>query len=309
MGAGGRVGRVARWVGLCTLCVCLPAAAQTDFTGEWRALLHEDIGHRLDEPGGQPGISGAGGPRIGDYTGLPLNDAARLRADSWDARLNNAREHQLIVHPGAYWLFNNGGMRIAKVLDPVTQQPVAVTIYRAGAGGSSIRTIWLDGRAHPPEYAAHSWRGFSTARWSGDTLIVTTTHLKAAYIRRNGVPVSDRATLTEYFARHGDYLTLTRIVEDPLYLDEPYVSSTAWASNPRQQLVEPQQPHVVDEVPGQPKAYVPHHLPGANVALHEFGDSVGIPFEATRGGAHTAYPEYQRVLESWMKESVSRVTR
>ena len=59
------------------------ASAQTDFSGEWAGTLHEDLPHRNDALGG--------GPEIGDYTGLPINQAARLKADSWDASVNSLR--------------------------------------------------------------------------------------------------------------------------------------------------------------------------------------------------------------------------
>ena len=66
----------------------------------------------------------------------------------------------------------------------------------------------MDGRPHPPEWAPHTWQGFSTGTWDGDILTVTTTHLKIGWIRRNGIPRSDRATLTEHWIRHDDRLTL-----------------------------------------------------------------------------------------------------
>src|SRR5436190_23965913 len=68
--------------------VATEAFAQNDLSGEWAGLLHEDINHRNDALGG--------GPRIGDYTGLPINDAARARADAWDAALWTLPEHQTI---------------------------------------------------------------------------------------------------------------------------------------------------------------------------------------------------------------------
>ena len=50
------------------------------------------------------------------------------------------------------------------------------------------RTIWMDGRPHPPEYAPHTFMGFSTGEWNGDILTITTTHIKAGYFRRSGMP-------------------------------------------------------------------------------------------------------------------------
>jgi len=69
--------RMARLVGLALFVssslLSVPAFAQTDFSGMWGQRYYEDQEERA--PGGE----------LGDYTGLPLNDAARLRADSWDA--------------------------------------------------------------------------------------------------------------------------------------------------------------------------------------------------------------------------------
>ena len=275
-----------------------PAFAQVDLTGEWRALVHEDVNHRADDPTVTPGIRGAEGSRIGDYTGLPLNDAARRRADSWDPRIWNVREHQTVVHPAAYWALSPGGLRISKTVDPVSQRIVSYTIFRAAAPGYTTRTVWMDGRQPPPAYAAHLWQGFSTGRWVGDMLAVQTTHLKEGWVRRNGVPASDRATVTEYFVRHDSVLTLIAIVTDPVYLTEPIVETVSWMLNLRQQI--PPRPYTViaDEIPGQPKTFVPHYLPGQNPFLHEFSQAFGIPYEATRGGADTMYPEYQQRLKT-----------
>src|SRR5258707_9581556 len=144
-----------------------PVRAQNDFSGGGANRLHEDVNHRTD--------ANSGGPRIGDYTGLPINDAGRARADAWDAAINTLPEHQTIFAPAAYWARGGGGMRIQKVVDDDTQQLVAYKIYRAGAGGSDIRMIWMDGRAHPHEYEAHTWAGFSTGQWDGAMLTVVTT--------------------------------------------------------------------------------------------------------------------------------------
>ena len=64
--------------------------------------------------------------------------------------------------------------------------------------------------------------GFSTGEWVGNTLKVTTTHLKEGWLRRNGVARSDAATVTEHFIRHGNHLTWSVFVQDPKYLEEPF---------------------------------------------------------------------------------------
>ena len=267
--------------------ICLlaagPALAQNDISGEWANLLHEDVNHRNDAIGG--------GPRIGDYTGLPINDAARLRDDSGDAAINTLPEHQTIFAPAAYWSRGGGGMRISKVVDDDTQRLIAYKIYRAGAGGSSTRMIWMDGREAPPEYAAHTWAGFSVGRWEGAMLTVHTTHIKAGWIQRNGVPASDRATMLEHIVRHGGVLTIVSVVDDPIYLEEPLVRSTNWTENQTQQLAGVSA-ESVDEIPGRPNGFVPHHLPGTNKWLLDAAKEFGIPEEALRGGRKTTYPEW-----------------
>src|SRR5881392_4175372 len=80
------------------------------------------------------------------------------------------------------------------------------------------RAIYMDGRPHPPDWAPHTWSGFSTGRFEGNDLVITTTHLKESYIRRNGPSMSDRAKVTEWLSRHGDYLTVTTYIDDPIYL-------------------------------------------------------------------------------------------
>ena len=79
----------------------------------------------------------------------------------------------------------------------------------------------------------HTWSGFSTGEWDGDVLVVTTTHLKEAYIRRSGLMRSDQATVRTRWRRIGDYLQATSILYDPVYMAEPYIRSTMmWRYDP-----------------------------------------------------------------------------
>ncbi len=128
-------------------------------------------------------------------------------------------------------------------------------------------------------------------------LTITTTHLKTNYLRRNALPRSDRAIITEHWIRHGDVLTVVSITEDPVFLEEPLVHSTNWYLDPGQHL----QPYGCEygpEVP-RPEGTVPNYLPGQNPFLHEFADFYGLPYEATRGGKETLYPEYQEKLKDY----------
>ena len=157
----------------------------------------------------------------------------------------------------------------------------------------------MDGRPHPPEYAAAHVGGFLDREWEGDMLTVETTHIKQGWLRRNGLPESDRATLIEHFIRHGEYLTHISVLTDPVYLTEPLVKSQNFVLNQRQlpdtAWVWPCQ--IVDEVVGRPAGAVPHYLPGQNPFVSEFVTRSGIPIEATMGGAETMYPEYVLKLQ------------
>lgn len=93
--------------------------------------------------------------------GIPINDAGRLRADSYDAdRISIVSEYQCRPHGGDYSMRGLSNMRIDAVLDPVTQQLVA---FHTRMGFQEMeRTIWMDGRPHPGPLAPHTWQGFST---------------------------------------------------------------------------------------------------------------------------------------------------
>jgi len=162
----------------------------------------------------------------------------------------------------------------------------------------------MDGRAHPPEYAAHTWQGFSTGKWEGNQLTVYTTHLKPGYIRRNGVPRSEKATMVEHWARHDNILTLTQVITDPVYLTEPMVRTTDWLADREQEIAKYPCEDVV-EVP-RTMGVVPHHLPGTNEFLREFPAFYGVPAEAAAGGAETMYPEYMKKIGRLTIQSCQR---
>jgi hypothetical protein len=256
-----------------------------DLSGEWAPRFHEDQPERIP------------GPDIGDYLGLPINAAGRLHADSWDASLLTLPEHQCKPHPADYSPRGPANLRLWKEIDTASQQIVAWHTHISWQAPE--RTIYMDGRPHPPEYAAHTWQGFSTGEWEGEMLKVTTTHLKMGWIRRNGVPRSDTATLVERFVRHGNVLTLISWINDPVYLEEPFVRTTNWELDPRQNIA-PYPCQIVVEV-DRPQGTVPHHLPGTNPFLNEFPAKFALPPEAARGGAETMYPEYQLKLQTMKK--------
>jgi hypothetical protein len=262
-----------------------PGGAFFDFTGEYEPQFHEDQPERLP------------GPEIGDYLGLPINAAARLHADSWDASLLTLPEHQCKPHPSDYGSRGPANLRIWKEIDTASQRLIAFHTHISWQAPE--RTIYMDGRPHPPEYAAHTWQGFSTGQFEGDTLTITTSHLKTGWIRRNGVWRSDDAQVIEHWNRHDKYLTWMVWINDPHYLTEPMVRTNDFVEDRRQQI-DPYPCAAVNET-NRPLGAVPHHLPADNPFLDEFSRRTGVPFQATRGGAETMYPEYMDTVRAMPK--------
>jgi len=270
--------------------VAAPTFAQVDISGEWGRRIHEDQPHR--NPGAE----------LGDYTGLPINAAARQKASSWDASILSLPEHMAKPHPAQYFMRGPGpDMRINKITDPVTQTLIAFTLE--GIFGRDDRGIWMDGRPHPPENALHTWSGFSTGQWEGDTLVVTTTHLKEAYIRRTGLMRSDKTTVRTRWRRMGNYLQATVIMYDPVYLSVPYVRSTMmWVFDPAMKM----DPYPCEEATetAVPRGQVPHFLPGRSPLPGldpNLTDRFNTPYQPRLGGAETMYPEYIAKMKTFPK--------
>jgi hypothetical protein len=276
---------------LAALSACVSLHAQVNLSGVWSAKLHEDWPDRLF------------GPELGDYGGLPINDADRLRATSWNASLITLPEYQCRVHPSDY-AFSFADIRMWEERDRDSQDLIAIHIHHFA--WATERTIWMDGRPHPPDYALHTAMGFSTGKWDGDILTVTTTHLKEGWARRNGVARSDRATVTEHFIRHDDGLTWVVVVNDPAYFSEPLFRSHDYVFNVTGQIA-PYPCESVTEIV-RPKGQIPHYLPGTNPYLQEYQSNHGIPAEAAMGGADTMYPEYKQKIAKMPKPPVKQET-
>ena len=245
-----------------------------DLMGEW--TIHDD-----EDPGQ---------PVLGQYMGMPFNDAGRLRADTSAESILGTAEYRCRPHSAPHTWRGVGGARILKELDPLTRD---VTTYHFQYWRSLDRSVHLDNRAHPPGYAPHSWAGFATAEWQGDTLVIKTTHFKDGTLQRGGPQTSDIYTMTEYLTRHDEYLTVTQIVDDPVYLTEPYVVSTTYENDPNS-AVQMESCVTTALGDGTDPHFVPHFLPGENTALQEWLKKENwVPVEPTRGGAVTAYPEYR----------------
>ena len=254
------------------------AIAHVELSGHWGLRIHKDTKVLTDD-----------GLAIGDFSGLPINAAARLRAESWDDATWSVPEHQCDAMGADYAPYGLGSMRIWSEVDLKTQQLIAWHVVYAWL--TQHRVIWMDARPHPTEGALHTSMGFSTGEWLGDTLVVTTTHLKAGWLRRNGVPRSDLGKLTEYWIRHGDYLTVVSVVEDPVYLTAPFIRSANFRLDAGLQL-SPVACSPRKET-SLPRGFVAHHLPGTNLALQAFQRT--LPLGAAAGGEETTYPEFFRL--------------
>ena len=264
----------------------LRAPAQTlDLAGQWAPREHQDFQDR------------SGGPDPVDYLGIPLNRGARARALSYTASIISMPERQCLYYPPFYVVLGPQGFKIWADFDPVTGKVLA---WKVGAAiDRAVVTIWMDGRPHPSKYALHTFDGFTTGVWEGDVLTTYTTHMKAGYFRRNGVPSSDETTMAAHFMRHGNSLTISAHIEDPVYLTEPWVISRTNQLDPSVNLPPTPAPCMPEaEIPRLAgSGVVPHILPGKNPFIDEMTKMYHIPRQTVLGGADEMYPEYRKRLK------------
>jgi len=265
-------------------------AVRTDISGEWAVVINEDQPHR------------GPGPELGDYTGLPLNDADRQKAEAWDATILSQPERQAQAHPAQYWMRGPGpNLRILKILDPVTQNFIAYAI--AGGFGRADRVVWMDGRPHPSDFSEHTWDGYSTGRWENGQLAVTTTHMKQAVIQRNGSATSPYGVMNEHWFRHGDLMTMFWSVDDPIYLEEPMVRTHTWRENLGGFMATGNPFESVDELGDKPLGWVPFYPLGTMQT--EYAEVHNLPLKATLGGRENMYPEFMAKIEQYRQEEAA----
>ena len=199
------------------------AAAPIDLTGYWVALVTEEWRWRMVTP-----------PK-GDYASIPLTNAAKAAADKWDPAKDEAAGEQCKGYGAA------AIMRLPGRLHVTWEDNMTLRIDTDT--GTQTRLMHF-GQAAPPD-AMPSWQGYSLAKWdfsarrgsTGGQLNATTTKMRPGYLRKNGIPYSANAVLTEYFNRiteeNGDeYLVVTTIVDDPMYLNQTFVTSTHYKKLP-----------------------------------------------------------------------------
>jgi hypothetical protein len=197
-----------------------------DLTGYWVSIVTEDWRYRMVTPA------------KGDYASVPLNPEGRKVADTWDLAKDEASGNQCKSYGAAAIMRVPGRLHITWNDDR--------TLKIEMDAGTQTRLLHF-GAAQPD--GEPTWQGASVAQWDvppagrggaaalraapsrGGTLKVVTTHLRPGYLRKNGVPYSGNAVLTEYFDRtnepNGDsWLIVTTIVNDPEYLQQEFITST-----------------------------------------------------------------------------------
>jgi hypothetical protein len=248
-----------------------------EITGSWAARNHEFL-------------TGDGLPV--DFTGVPLNEEGRIRALSYSESQLSMVERQCQGWPPFYFVQGPFGLRISSETDPLKGSAISYTI--AAWEDRPAITIWMDGRPHPSQYAEHTRAGFTTGTWEGTTLVTYTTHIKAGNLRKTGAPSSDQATMTARFYRHGDIMTVLAIVEDPIYLAQPYLVSRSFQASATPMLATG--PPCVSTFEGTTAQTAPHYPPEKNPFVDEMTVKYGVPRDAAIGKPETLFPEYRKKI-------------
>jgi hypothetical protein len=195
------------------------AAAPIDLTGYWVSIVSEDWRYRMVTPA------------KGDYQAVPMTPEAVKVADTWNPEADTSAGNQCRSYGAPAIMRVPGRVHITWDDDK--------TLKVEADAGTQTRVFRFD--AGSPKGEA-SWQGTSTAQWEMQnagrgappntprrgSLKVVTTNLKSGYLRKNGVPYSENATLTEYFdvvrTRSGDTLLMvTAVVDDAKYLRQPFI--------------------------------------------------------------------------------------
>jgi hypothetical protein len=233
------------------------SSAPVDLTGYWVAVVNEDWRHRMATP------------RKGDFESLPLNAEGRRVANEWDLAADNAAGLQckafgiggLMRQPGRLHItwadddtlkidFDAGtqtrllefGAAQARPGEP-TWQGFSRAEWQRPPGGNQNPVRAQIGNSTGPVAPGGGGRGQrggpppSASLTEGGALRVETTGFRAGYLRKNGVPYSENATITEYFHRLPDtgndvWLHVLTIVEDPRYLNDRFLTSTHFKREP-----------------------------------------------------------------------------
>jgi len=221
------------------------SVAPIDITGYWVSIVTEDWRWRMMTPA------------KGDYASVPINDEGRRVADTWNLSKDEAAGlackpygiGNIMRMPGRMHITWQDDRTLKAEFDAGTQtrllhleKPAAGSKpgektwqgYSAGEWQVAGQTIEVD-RNGIPQAGGGGGRGRGRGRGAppvGGSLFVTTSNFRDGYLRKNGVPYSANATITEYFDKvgpepNGDVILLVRtVVEDSKYLQMPFITST-----------------------------------------------------------------------------------
>jgi hypothetical protein len=197
------------------------ASAPIDLTGYWVAVINEDWRYRMVTP-----------PK-GDYRGVPITKAALQIVNAWDPAADEAAGEQCKSYGAA------AVMRLPARLH-ITWQDDSTLRVDIDAGTQTRLFRFAPSGAGAADGGKPAWQGDSVAQWergggrggtpTSGSLTVTTRNMRAGYLRKNGVPYSANANLTEYFdvspSPGGQLLVVTTVVDDSQYLTQPFIVSS-----------------------------------------------------------------------------------
>jgi hypothetical protein len=195
--------------------------APIDLTGYWVSYVTENWRYRMVTPA------------KGEYRRIPASRAALPLINAWDPAADERAGNQCKSYGAGTVMSVPGRLHIT------WQDPDTLRIETDA--GTQTRLFRFASRAAAASPGPRSWQGESAATWEpatgGGSLRVVTSNLRAGYLRKNGVPYSESATVTEHFdvaplAGDGRLLLVTTIVEDPVYLTGPYVVSPHFKKEP-----------------------------------------------------------------------------
>jgi len=252
------------------------AAAPVDLTGYWVSVVSEDWRHRMATA------------RRGDYESVPLSQAGRRAADGWDLEADNAAGLEckafgvggIMRQPGRLHIdwaddqtlqidFDAGMQTRLLHLDPSARATGERTwqgfsqaqwVTPPGGRGGDVRA--QIGNIEGPVAPGGGGRGQrggpppSESIYEGGSLTVTTTNFRAGYLRKNGVPYGEDASITEYIhrlPRHpngDDWLLVITVVEDPVNLSQPFYTSTHFRREPNDDGWDPRPCRTAPPPPG-----------------------------------------------------------
>jgi hypothetical protein len=193
------------------------ATAPIDLTGYWVSVITQEWRFRMVTPA------------KGDYQSIPITLEAKKAGDSWDPAKDEAAGEQCKAYGAP------GLMAIPTRLH-ITWEDDNTLRVDTDAG---MQTRRFHFGTWKPQDNSPTWQGNSVAEWQAPrtargttprsgSLRVATTTIRPGYLRKNGVPYSAQAKLTEFWdvsaERNGDqWITITSVVEDSQYLRQPYV--------------------------------------------------------------------------------------